>query len=216
MISNEQIMDNKIKFINLVNEINREGSDIDLLIQQLDNSDFFIAPASTKYHGSCEGGLCEHCLNVYNNINILNESFNLNINDTSLIIVSLFHDFSKMNLYTKQPRNVKVYCKPEETKKNSYDELGFYKWESIMEYKVKDPDDRFIFSSHEQTSDFMINTFIPLTVEEHVAILNHHGGLGYDSIKDLNILSQIYFKYPLSMILHFADMIDTYGYSQNY
>lgn len=215
MLLNEQIIDNKNKFIELIKMIDREGADIDLLIRQLEHSDFFIAPASTKYHGSYEGGLCEHCLNVYDNITKLNDTFNLNIPEVSLIIVSLFHDFSKMNLYTKQPRNVKVYCKPEETKKNSYDELGFYRWESIMEYKVKDPDDRFIFSSHEQTSDFMINTFIPLTVEEHVAILNHHGGLSYDSNKDLNIVSQAYSKYPLAMILHFADCVDAYGHSND-
>ena len=28
-------------------------------------SDFFTAPASTRFHGSHEGGLCEHSLNVW-------------------------------------------------------------------------------------------------------------------------------------------------------
>ena len=213
MLSQQQIIDNKDDFIELINEIDRENSDINLLIDKLEHSDFFTAPASTKYHGSYEGGLCEHCLNVFRNMEKLNFTFNLKLPRTSLIIVSLFHDFSKMNFYTKQPRNVKRYCNPEETKANSYDELGFYKWESVMEYKVKDSTDRFVFSSHEQTSDFMISTFIPLTVDEHVAILNHHGGLGFDSSKDLNIISQVYSKYPLAMILHFADCADAYGHT---
>ena len=60
MLLNEQIIDNKNKFIELIKMIDREGADIDLLIRQLEHSDFFIAPASTKYHGSYEGGLCEH------------------------------------------------------------------------------------------------------------------------------------------------------------
>lgn len=212
MLSDQEIINNKNEFIKLINEIDRADVDYDLLIKQLEHSDFFAAPASTKYHGSYEGGLCEHCLNVYYNSLKLNDMFNFNIPKTSLIIVSLFHDFSKMNFYVKYPKNVKVYCKPEETKKNSYDELGFYRWESVMEYKVKDSNDRFLFGSHEQTSDFMTNTFIPLTVDEHVAILNHHGGLGFDSSKDLNIISQAYSRYPLAMVLHFADCIDAYGH----
>lgn len=216
MLSNEQITNNKNEFIELVSRIDREGSDIDLLIRQLEHSDFFTAPASTKHHGSYEGGLCEHCLNVFHNMEKLNDVLGFGFPETPLIIVSLLHDFSKMNLYVKQPKNVKRYCNPEETRSNLKDELGFYRWESVMEYRIRDPESKFIFGSHEQTSDFMANTFIPLTVEEHVAILNHHGGLCYDSSKDPNIVSQVYSNYPLAMILHFADCIDAYGHSQNY
>ena len=34
----------------------------------LDGTDFFTAPCSTKYHLSVEGGLCQHHLNVEENI----------------------------------------------------------------------------------------------------------------------------------------------------
>ena len=30
-----------------------------------EDCDFFIAPASKKYHGNYEGGLCEHSIDVY-------------------------------------------------------------------------------------------------------------------------------------------------------
>lgn len=38
--------------------IKREG--IDDLMAWLENSDFFSAPASTRFHGSETGGLCKH------------------------------------------------------------------------------------------------------------------------------------------------------------
>ena len=45
--------------------IKREGADklLDYLLSP--KSDFFTAPASTRYHGSYEGGLLQHSLNVY-------------------------------------------------------------------------------------------------------------------------------------------------------
>ena len=61
---------------------------------------------------------------------------------------------------------------------------------------------------HEQTSEFMTRTFIPLSVEESSAILHHHGSLGWDSAKD--DLPSIYQKYNLALLLHTADMLATF------
>ena len=66
MLDNKQIEENKNYFIALIKSIKRDDSDIDSLIDYLENkSDFFTAPASTVYHNNFEGGLCEHSLNVY-------------------------------------------------------------------------------------------------------------------------------------------------------
>ena len=43
--------------------IRREGAD--RLLTWLQTTDFFTAPASTRFHGACEGGLVMHSLNVY-------------------------------------------------------------------------------------------------------------------------------------------------------
>ena len=57
-------MTDKQRFLDICNnEIKREG--LDKLIDWLEKSDFFEAPASTKYHGNYAGGLLEHSLNVY-------------------------------------------------------------------------------------------------------------------------------------------------------
>ena len=58
--------DKKKEFIEIYNKhIKRDGAD--KLLDYLENrSDFFTAPASSQYHLSRVGGLCEHSINVYN------------------------------------------------------------------------------------------------------------------------------------------------------
>ena len=56
-------MTNKERFIELLRSTKREG--IEKLIDFLEKTDFFTAPASTRFHSSYEGGLLQHSLNVY-------------------------------------------------------------------------------------------------------------------------------------------------------
>ena len=198
---------NKQKFIDLLRKIQRPNANIDGLIKKLETSDFFTAPASTKYHNAYKGGLVEHCLNVYYNLTHLVDIKGLKseIDETSIIICGLLHDLSKMNFYEVYYKNKKVYSE----NGSKYDNLGFFDWVSEECYKVKDAHDRFIFGNHEETAEFMVRSFIPLSVEESVAILNHHGGMGYDSIPPSTI-SDKYNRYPLTSLLHAADFLSTY------
>lgn len=53
-------MDNKERFIEIfTSQIHRPGAAE--LLEWLESTDFFEAPASTHYHGSYTGGLVEHC-----------------------------------------------------------------------------------------------------------------------------------------------------------
>ena len=61
MKGGSEMDENKVRFLELCKKINREG--MDDLIKWLESSDFFVAPASTRFHGSYAGGLCEHSLN---------------------------------------------------------------------------------------------------------------------------------------------------------
>ena len=74
MLSKEQIEQNKQTFIELINSIERDFNK-EKLINWLENSDFFYAPASTKYHSNFEGGLCSHCLSVYYSLEALCNTF---------------------------------------------------------------------------------------------------------------------------------------------
>ena len=46
--------------------IKRDG--LEKLLSWLEQTDFYSAPASTKYHLSVEGGLCQHSLNVFHSM----------------------------------------------------------------------------------------------------------------------------------------------------
>lgn len=207
MLSKEMIEKNKKEFLNLVNSINREF-DKEKLISWLNKSDFFTAPASTKYHCAYEGGLCAHSLNVYNGLKYLAYSYlpqlpltekekeegvksKIKYDEDTLKIVGLFHDISKANIYEKYKRNMK-------------DANG--NWIQVEEYKTKD--DRFIFGSDEQTAEFMLSTFIPLTVEEKVAILHKSGGKAFDSTQ--TSIPLIFQNYDLAALLNCADILSCY------
>lgn len=204
MLTDIEISNNKAVFIALIDSIKREGFLKDQLIAKLKNSDFFFAPASTKYHGAYKGGLCEHSINVYNNLVKLNEMKIMDFDEDSMKIVALFHDISKMNLYETYFQNKKNYY----AGGSKHDEGGSYDWETVTAYKVKDAEDRFIFGNHEQTSEFMLRTYCPLTYEESIAILHHHAGMSWDSAK--NNISEVLNRYPLATMLHLADMLAVY------
>ena len=177
------------------------------------------SPATTKYHGSYEGGLCQHSLNVYDNLVKLVEDF-ATVPDTvydldesgapikesirveqrplyssdSIKIVALMHDISKSNFFESYMRNVKN------------DDTG--KWDKVQDYKYKDASDRFILGNQEQNSEYITHTFFPLSVEESSAILNHLGGKGNDSAQ--NIAPTVFTKYSLALLLHMADLVASY------
>ena len=97
----------KQRFLKLLRSTNREG--IEELIKFLENSDFFTAPASTKFHGDYEGGLLEHSLKVYDILceKVKNPGIELNVSEDTLKIVALLHDICKVNFYKIDYRNAK-------------------------------------------------------------------------------------------------------------
>ncbi len=192
---------------NLLRSINRQNANIEGLINKLESSDFFTAPASTKYHNSYKGGLAEHSLNVYYNLKELVEFKGLKeiITDDNIIICGLLHDISKINFYEISYMNKKVYHEYG----TKFDELGRFDWQSVPSFKVKSADERFIYGNHEENSEFMIRTFIPLELHESVAILNHHAGMSFDSIPIGSLLDK-YNRFPLASLLHMADFLAAY------
>lgn len=74
-------------------KIDRGGADN--LLAWLESTDFFIAPASAKYHGAYPGGLVEHSLNVYNELISHIDAGTVE----SLTICALLHDICKVDYY---------------------------------------------------------------------------------------------------------------------
>lgn len=206
MLTEQQISYNRDRFIELISSINREGADIQKLITKLNNSDFFYAPASTQYHGAYYGGLCEHSLNVYDNFKMLVENKKgldpCCYDEDTIKIITLLHDISKMNIYEVGIKNEKIYCE----NGNQSDELGRYRWQSFKIFKTKAK--KFTYGSHEATSEYIIRQFIPLELDESVAILHHMGSMAWDSAKD-NI-GEVFNQYSLALILYMSDMMSSY------
>ena len=179
----------KEEFLKLLRETKREW--IESLISFLENSDFFTAPASTRFHGSREKGLLEHSLKVYEILKhkVSNSFIDLNINDDTIIIIALLHDICKTNYYSVDYRNAK-------------NELGV--WEKVPYYKIDDT----IPYGHGEKSVMMISEFIKLTNEEKYAIRWH---MGYTEPKELyTTIGLAYTKYPLALLTHEADLEATY------
>jgi len=226
MLTEEKIKQNKEKFIELVKSISIEGANIDGLISFLEGSDFFIAPATTQYHGSYVGGLCEHSLNVYHNllkivdnfaldceiiksitdkgVEVEENNFKRRYSENTLKIVGLLHDLSKINFYEKYFQNKKVYSS--EGKKS--DEGGKFDWVTVESYRVIDAKNRMIAGSKGMNSFLLVSRFIPLEHQELVSIVNQYAGL--DKIENTEDLHCILNRYNLAVYLHMADVVDTY------
>ena len=180
----------KEKFLELLRSTNREGTD--KLIKFMEEStDFFTAPASTRFHGDHEGGLLEHSLKVYE---ILNEKLKhtpieMNIPDDTIKIAALLHDICKVNFYKVSYRNAK-------------NELGV--WEKVPYYTIEDT----IPYGHGEKSVMMITEYIKLTVEEKYAI-RWHMGLS-EPKEQYTTIGNAFTRYPLALMLFEADLEATY------
>ena len=183
----------KEKFRKLLLETNREG--IENLIEFMDHkTDFYKAPASTRFHGDYEGGLLEHSLKVYEILleKVRSSVIPIEVSDESLRIVALLHDICKVNYYKVDYRNAK-------------NELGV--WEKVPYYTIDDT----IPYGHGEKSVMMITEYIKLTSEEKYAIRWH---MGFTEPKELyNTISAAYKKYPLALLMHEADLEATYFFN---
>lgn len=167
----------------------------------LNETDFFTAPASRNYHNAYEGGLCEHSLNVWKRMVDLDNIMETNLDANSMLIVALCHDFAKINYYTTEFKNKKVYSE----NGSKQDSNGRYDWVSVPGYSIRPANNRFIYGNHEATSEAIARIYIPLTFEESCAILNHHAGMSTDSAK--NNIGEVFTSNRLALILHLADML---------
>ena len=187
-------MTNTERFLSVYQEkIRREGAD-KLLDYLRTGTDFFTAPASTRYHGAYEGGLLEHSLNVYDCLcDILarprmKEVYGLSYSDEGIAIVSLLHDICKTNFYKVGTRNQK-------------DETG--RWVTVPYYTIEDT----LPYGHGEKSAYIVSGFLRLTREEAFAIRYH---MGFSANDDPGNVGKALEMFPLAYALCAADMEAAY------
>ena len=190
-------------FKTLLRSTNREG--METLIKWLDDSDFFTAPASTRYHSCHKGGLLEHSLNVYRclkekaNQPIWKEVF-AEIGGDSVIIAALLHDICKANFYEIEYRNKKIYSENGSKK----DEAGRFDWQSVPCYTINDQNPL----GHGAKSAIILQNFIKLKSCELYMILYH---MGFSEPKETyNSLGSAIKLHPEIIAINEADLEATY------
>lgn len=200
-------MNSSERFDNILSSISREGADLEGIKECLKSHGFYLAPASSKYHKAYEGGLCEHSLLVYQVLSEMVYDYCPDkYSDDTIKIVALLHDVSKANYYVEEIKNRKVYSE----KGSKSDGFGKFDWESYKAYSVKAPEERNLFGTPEENSYYIVSQYIPLTLEESAAILNHRGNAEGSSSSVNKDLPTIFKKYPLVSLLHVADFLATY------
>ena len=180
----------KEQFIELLKSTNREG--IENLLAFLEKTDFYVAPASTKYHGAYKGGLLEHSMKVYEILKEKIKNEKLDVKEDTIIISALLHDICKLNFYKVDYRNAK-------NEKGEWEKVPYYTRDDTIPY------------GHGEKSVMMISEYIKLTNEEKYAIRWH---MGFTEPKELyGTIGQAYKKYPLALLLFEADLESTYFYN---
>ena len=185
-------MSYKEEFLELFNEhVHRQGAAE--LLEWLEKTDLFTAPASRRYQCACNEGLVMHSISVFK-VMVEKHFDEEKDNMESFAVCALLHDLCKAEFYKVSTRNVKN------------EETG--KWDKVPYYAIED---KFPYG-HGEKSVFLIERFMRLKPAEAVAIRWHMGE--FDGANG-NTISQAYEKYPLAVKLHLADLESTYLLERN-
>ena len=214
-LTKEQREQEQMRFEELMMGVSRDG--MDRLMDFIRKSDFYTAPASSKYHSNCEGGLLHHSLQVYDCLKakveemvsgnpLWTEVFK-GIEEESIVLIALLHDICKTYYYVAGTRNQKTYD-PEKVKAAGYgvkhDSMGDFIWETVPSYEVKDQ----VPYGHGEKSVMMIEEYIKLKPVERYAIRWH---MGFTEPKESwGTLGEAIKKYPVILATSEADLEATY------
>ena len=192
-------MTDRERFIEIFkNNIKREGAEALMDYICGPQSDFFTAPASTRYHNNCRGGLVNHSLNVYDCLRdfltreSVREKYGIDPTDETVAVIALLHDLCKINFYRESTRTVK-------------DENGV--WQKVPYFDI---DDKLPYG-HGEKSVYIITGFMRLSREEAFAIRYH---MGYSDNADARDVSAAFQMFPLAYALSCADMEATFFVEQ--
>ena len=184
----------KDEFIKIYTDnIKRPGAEA--LLKYLETSDFFSAPASSRFHSNLEGGLCEHSIKVYKRfVKNLEIEYGQNWQETisleSATIIALLHDICKVDFYKIDYRNVKV--------DGNWIQKPYYSVEDTLPY------------GHGEKSVYIISGFLKLTREEAMAINWHMGAMDSRVKGGSYSLSPAFYSFPTTFLFHISDMQATF------
>ncbi len=185
----------KQQFIDKLKSTKRDG--IENVIAELERLGFFTAPASSRFHLNCEGGLVKHSMNVCNvalelrEVMIAQEPYLADkLPIDSIIIAALLHDVCKADIY-----------KPSIKKQKN--KLGI--WVPVQGYDVEYSN--FPLGHGEKSVIVLLRAGLKLTDDEIMAIRwhMHAWDLPFQSPDIKGNLQKAREICPLSVIIQTAD-----------
>lgn len=201
-----------VRFLEYYGKIHRDGAA--QLLEWLKGSDFFEAPASTKYHLAVPEGLCIHSIHVYERVRALYQAEKkaelTEAEEEKLAVIGLLHDVCKADFYICDYKNQKTYD-PEKVAAATrwdikHDARGDFIWETVPYYRI---DDEFPYG-HGEKSVLLIEKYMRLTDEERMCI-RWHMGFSDDTFRGgSQTVGNAFEKYPLAVLLNCADMLSAY------
>lgn len=202
-------MTDKERYIKLFNnKVIKQYPQAKNLLNWIEQTDFFEAPASSMYHLNVKGGLCKHSLNVYDRlVKLVKSEYNndydtLETSEGGIALIGLCHDLCKCNTYVLDYKNVKK----RDPYGNLKDDIGRFDWVSEPYYKKEEQ----LIYGHGSKSVMIIQTFIQnLPLSEILAVRFHQGGMEIPGQLEPGI-TQTYNSFPLALLTHLADMLSCY------
>lgn len=178
------------KFIRMFREAEGDRAGTTKFLEWLETTDFFTAPASTKYHLSIPGGLLMHSITVAGEAADMCHGYGMEELEASAALCGLVHDICKVGVY-----------KP--TTRRARGEDGV--WKTVPAYEYDDA----LPLGHGEKSLFLAQRHgLQLSDEEAAAIRWHMGPYrDRDAVREM---SEAFQRFPLAAILHNADMAATY------
>lgn len=155
----------------------------------LESTDFFVAPASTKYHGAFPGGLAAHSVEVAEETLRLLDMHGAPDLRGSAVLCALVHDVCKTNYYKEGTKRQKGLDG---------------EWHDMRTYSVQDK----LPLGHAEKSIYLVQRYMSLSEKEAVAIRWHMGA--YCDQQQYSAMGQAFDTNPLALFLHLADMIDAH------
>jgi len=177
MMDKNEITKNKLEILNLLSNVKRKG--IENLVSWFNESDFFVAPASTMFHGNYEGGLAAHSYEVYKEFKKKIENYSLNVSEESMILSSLCHDCCKIDYYIP----------------------NYLKSGNLSDSKPYKTEDNFPFG-HGEKSAVLAQKYIDLTNQE-LTLIRWHMGAEDKSWEDYK--EKVESTYPEVVLFQHAD-----------
>jgi len=185
----------KIEFESIyADNIKREGAD--KMLEYIRSTDFFDAPASTKFHSNHAGGLCEHVVKVWHRfVKMLEAEYGPEYmkkpeNRESAAVIALLHDICKVNCYKTEMRNVK--------EGNEWVKKPYYAFDDPLPY------------GHGEKSVYMISGYLRLSREEAMCINWHMGAFDARNSAGKYPVSDAFYMFPIAAIFYAADLLTTY------